>query len=204
MVTSLTAEKTDLSEYMYELDGMILKHRFSCELGSRCQTCSDLADSNLRSLIGLARMEYEQKINCIDKSFKDLCVYCGSFSEHRDHLLPLPWTGPGVRAMVPTVPACGKCNRTISDYSSPIIYDRSMLVASRIRKKYAKQLKITDKTENQFLQFEGNMQKSLRARQYERQHLRSRLLILESGGLPEVGDDVRVMLLEAKYEHLAS
>ena len=60
------------------------------------------------------------------------CVYCGATATEKDHLLPLPWTGKAVRKLVPTVPACRSCNRTLSDFPNPHIYYRCQLIADEI------------------------------------------------------------------------
>ena len=189
----------DLQQVLLELDMEVYHHKLGCDLGSRCVTCIELSDVDLRSRIGIARMEYIVKVQKLDPSLSGLCVYCGSFAEQRDHLLPLPWSGKAVRSMVPTVPSCGHCNRTISDFSSPLIIERSFLVATRIRKKFRRELRIVDKAENNLLEYGIGLQTNLRARQFERQRLRARLSILDCGGLPEVPASIQNLLLEAEY-----
>lgn len=181
---------------------LVHKHEFVSDSG--CEICVELRDLNFRSRVQQAQAEYSLKVGRLNPSLKELCIYCGAPANQLDHLLPLPWTGKAVRSLVPTVPACGNCNRTINDFPNPSIMERSMLVAASLRKKHAKNLRIADRSEDEFEEFEGLLQKSLRARQFERQYLRSRLSVLECGGLPEVDARTVEALLKGQYEALSS
>ena len=178
--------------------------KHECGSDSKCEICLELRDPNFRSRVQQAQAEYSSKVGCLNPSLKKLCVYCGALANQLDHLLPLPWTGKAVRSLVPTVPACGNCNRTINDFPNPSIMERSMLVAASLRKKHAKNLRIADRSEDEFQEFEGLLQMSLRARQFERQYLRSRLSVLDCGGLPEIDARTVEALLEGQYEVVSS
>lgn len=70
----------------------------------------------------------------------DICVYCGEGGYTRDHLIPEPMTGPTVRTMVLTVPACRWCNSSINDLPSWNVAERRRHAQLRLERKHKKLL----------------------------------------------------------------
>jgi len=89
-----------------------------------------------------------------------VCIYCGRHAATRDHLLPKPWTGHTARAFIATVPACGTCNSVLSDALTWSITERRAICHQRLRKHFAKTLRVADHTPEQLAQLD------LRLRQY--------------------------------------
>ncbi len=187
------------------VDEAKMVHLSECESSERCLQCRELdaVDAKVIGRISLARTEYREKVESFDTSDNVLCIYCGAVWDQRDHLLPRNWSGDALRPLVPTVPACAECNRTISDFPSPIVSERAMLVAQRLRWKFRVELRIPDRTAEEFSEFGDSMRKSLMARQYGRHLLRTRLHVLDLGGLPEVPEQWVSKLATGDYAELA-
>lgn len=162
----------------------LASHVSICEIGARCcADCRLARDVTTQSAISIARSEYETVLPWI-RRWRDICIYCAEVAEHRDHLVPEPWTGPIARAFVPTVPACADCNVRIGDTNVHTIGGRAEIVASSLRKKHAKSLLIPDRDDDWFLEFSFRMAENLKASQAQRRALRRRLIILDAGGAP--------------------
>ena len=160
----------------------LARHVEECELGVRiCGDCRTARDVDTQSAITRARSEHELHRVWLQRH-PGVCIYCGESADHRDHLVPINWTGPIARMFVPMVPACGDCNRRINDALVQTIAGRSEVVASSLRRKYGKQLSIPDRDEDWFAEFNPRMAANLRAAQGNRRLLRLRLAVLDMGG----------------------
>lgn len=184
-----------------KLSGLREEHMRECDGSERCLQCRRYDNSEVPDRLGLASFEYRTKVAMHDvRQDGVLCVYCGGLAEQRDHLLPRSWTGDGVRRVVPTVPSCSDCNRRLSDYPEPVIAARAHLLAERIQRKHGKSLAIPDREEEYFLEFGEKMRQTQMARQFERQIVRARLIVLQLGGLPEVPTALLPVLTDGKYD----
>jgi hypothetical protein len=185
-----------------KLKGLREEHQSDCDGSERCLVCRYLARDEIPGRLGLASFEYRTKVAIFDpRQDGILCIYCGSLSEHRDHLLPRGWTGEGIRRVVPTVPACADCNKYISDFPEPLIVARAHVVADKLRKKMGKLLFARDRSEEEFAEFGEKMRQTLMAAQFRRQANRVRLHVLDLGGLPEVPKPMIQQLTEGNYEN---
>ena len=183
----------NLNEYRAE-------HMSTCSLGDRCRSCRVMTEDNFVSRLQLARDEFIEKIIPLQYLNGLLCVYCGTHSEQRDHLLPRNWTGDAVRPLVPTVPSCGFCNRSISDFNEPFIAARAKVVASRIRSKFRKQLTCPMRSEFELAEFGRSLRLNLQARQHQRIELHAKLVVLDLGGVPELPDSYIEWLTIGNYD----
>ena len=165
-----------------------VEHMSTCSLGDRCQSCRVMSEENFVSRLQLARDEFVEKVVPLQFLNGLLCVYCGTHSEQRDHLLPRNWTGDAVRPLVPTVPSCRFCNASISDFNEPIIAARAKVVALRIRDKFKRQLDFPMRSERELAEFGRSLRLNLEARQHERIELHAKLRVLDFGGVPELPD----------------
>lgn len=175
-----------------DVESILANHARWCQLGERnCVDCRAARDPQTIRAVTVANIERTVYGSWID-AHDWLCVYCGAFSEHRDHLVPKPWTGTTARKFVPVVPACSDCNLRINDSPRFTIAERAEIVASSIRRKFSKDLRIPDRDDEWFADFGYRMQRSLLAAQARRRELRRRLIVLDSGGAPCVSDDLWV------------
>jgi hypothetical protein len=87
----------------------------------------------------------------------EVCVYCGDRADQRDHLLPEPLTGKAHRRHVLTVPACGPCNRAISDYPSACITDRRRVALRAMCRRHLARLATRDWRPEEVGEFEGRL-----------------------------------------------
>ncbi len=187
------------------IDVELEDHADECAGAARCLICRTRADDETVNRIAIARLEYAQKVLPLDRNGRGgLCVYCGGISDQRDHLLPRGWTGEAIRRLVPTVPACAHCNRTINDHPSPLIAERSSHVASRIRLREGMNLSRSEKTDEELEEYGHRLRTMLRAKRFQRQVLRARLIVLDLGGLPEVPEEWRALLAEGEYVKIVS
>lgn len=101
-----------------------------------------------RTSIGRALHAYEPvRLTFVYPDYPSgICVYCGEYADQMDHLLPRAYTGESLRRRVPVVPACGECNRTLSDAFIPDVQERRDLVHRRYMVKYRKRLKMLVRT----------------------------------------------------------
>lgn len=170
----------------------ISTHEDQCTLGVRlCADCRLRRDLEAVSAITIARSEYDLITEWIDHH-RDTCVYCGDIATHRDHLVPRPWTGPGARRFVPTVPACSDCNVRINDAAVFTIAGRADIVAASLRRKWKRELTIADRDDSEFNEYSGMMRVGLMSAQHRRQHLRRRLLVLDHHGAPFAADSLLI------------
>lgn len=88
---------------------------------------------------------------------RGLCIYCGKPGFTRDHLLPRRWSGDAKRHFVVIVPACGTCNTVLNDTLTWSITERRALCHARLRRKYAKILRIPDWSEEELREFGSDM-----------------------------------------------
>lgn len=164
---------------MNELDAYLEAHAETCEIHvARCDDCRLKADREAKSAIHVARSEVEQLPPLDD----DICTYCGEPATDNDHLVPLPWTGPGARRFVPTVRSCRNCNQTLNDVPIFTIAGRCEHIAAHLRKRHRKQLAIPDRARAELNDYGHKMRTNLLAAQSRRQALRRRLIILDAGG----------------------
>lgn len=119
---------------------------------------------------------------------RDICVYCGLDAEHRDHLVPEPWTGISIRTLIPTVPSCADCNMRIGDAPIISIAARAEIVAKSLSRKYKKSLDIPDRSEEELSKFGRNLREKIRSFQYQRVLTRYRLQRLLAGGATSFDD----------------
>lgn len=73
-----------------------------------------------------------------------VCIYCGRTAFTKDHLLPRGWSGEARRRFVAVVPSCGTCNTLLGDTLTWSITERREIAHSRIRRKYAKLLRVVE------------------------------------------------------------
>lgn len=86
-----------------------------------------------------------------------VCIYCGRSGWTKDHMYPRDWTGDARRRFTVTVPACGTCNSLIGDTLTWSITERRAVCKLRMRRKFAKHLRIRDWTAEEIEEFEGRL-----------------------------------------------
>lgn len=171
----------DVRDYLAE-------HVEYCDLGWRtCRDCAAFRDNPTLSAVSIAKAE-RQRISTWLAEHPLVCVYCGDNATDADHLVPEPWTGRAIRRLVPTVPACRHCNRTISDAPLFTVPARAEVVATSIRSKWRRKLQIPDRDETELAEYSFRMRQTISASQAERRFIRARLIVLEMGGSPEAHD----------------
>lgn len=117
-------------------------------------------------------------------NWPEACVYCGDVYTDQDHLLPRTWTGKGQRYITPTVPACGQCNRILSDHFIPRIHERAAHILHKLRTKYRRELSIKKWEAEELKDMSYKLRLKVEAAEEIRNALRSRVEVLECGGLP--------------------
>lgn len=173
-----------------DVESILANHARWCQLGERrCVDCRAARDPRTIRAVTIANIErvvYGEWISKHDW----LCIYCGAFAEHADHLVPKPWTGSAARRFVPVVPSCADCNLRINDALRFTIAERAGIAAESLRRKYRKDLDIPDRDDDWFADFSDRMRRNLRASQARRREIRRRLIVLDSGGAPCVSDEL--------------
>ena len=91
-----------------------------------------------------------------------ICTYCGRSGYTKDHLLPRHWHGNARRRFVAIVPACGTCNSVLGDTLTWSITERRAICHARLRRKYARVLRIPDRTEVELAEFGHMMREYIR------------------------------------------
>lgn len=84
-----------------------------------------------------------------------VCIYCGDHAFTVDHIIPVTWSGQSARHYVATVPCCGTCNSLLGDVCTETITERRAVAHLRLRRKYAKCLRVRDFTQQELAEFEG-------------------------------------------------
>lgn len=125
-----TSEIDALEGKLEELNSLLEEHKLNPELLDAIKGIKDKLQP-VHSRISIAKKEYELVEEWVNNN-PSTCVYCGDSATEKDHLLPLPWTGLPSRALVPKVPACRSCNRTLGDFPNPMVFERCQLIADSI------------------------------------------------------------------------
>lgn len=182
----------DMSMVADDVRALLADHVEWCQLGvRRCKDCAAFRDSEVISAIAIAKSETD-RISAWLAEYPLTCVYCGSDAQHRDHLVPKPWTGQTARRMVPTVPACRDCNVRINDTPVFTIAQRAEIAALSLRRKWGKKLNIADRTGNELNEYAGRIRQGIEIAQAQRQFVRRRLVVLDAGGAPEVPESLLI------------
>lgn len=117
-------------------------------------------------IITPSRLEYPARI----------CVYCGSPSGSRDHIMPRAWSGSGEhRARVLVVPACGECNRMISDKPIYTIDGRRAHAQRRLAERKFKVLGYESLKEVELEEYGPNLRSVMESAAHQRAKLEARL-----------------------------
>ena len=98
-----------------------------------------------------------------------LCIYCGRSGWTKDHLLPRHWSGDVRRHWVAIVPACGLCNRLLSDTLTWAITERRAICYARLRKHYRKVFKTKMFTREELDEFGPTLRPYIEAEMEKRQ-----------------------------------
>lgn len=172
-------------------------HVEHCELGWRlCLDCRFARDIQAQSAITVALSEVSL-IESHLRRYPSLCVYCADTAQHRDHLVPEPWTGPIARRRVPTVPSCADCNTRVNDAPIFTIAGRCEVIAASLKKKKRKDLAIADHDPEWFDEFSPRMAANLYKMQLARRSLRLRVIVLEAPGAAHVPTELLYEITEA-------
>lgn len=130
-----------------------------------------------------------------------VCTYCGDIADHQDHLVPITWSGPHLRAMVGTVPACCDCNIRINDYPIPEISSRCEVALRSVEKKYASLLKKASLGSLEGVS--GTLLKNALARRHQRATVVARLAVLRTGGFLSLPTTLRDRIMHEGVADLA-
>lgn len=112
--------------------------------------------------------------------YPNVCTYCGDIADHVDHLVPLTWSGPGLRSIVGTVPSCADCNTRINDFPVSEIASRCDVVRASLERSHSKMLRRPPMGNLDGVT--GTLLKNARALRFSRASLVARLAVLRSGG----------------------
>ena len=104
-----------------------------------------------------------------------ICVYCGTRSGTRDHLVTKVWTGEVDRRWVLTVPSCAECNSIINDSMVTSIDGRRAIATKGLRKKYRKVLSWPERSEEELKEYGPGLQPMLREASETRKAIEYRL-----------------------------
>lgn len=184
----------DMATVPDEVRDCLAEHVEFCRIGWRtCRDCAAFRDSRTLAAVAIARSERERIAEWLS-NHPDTCVYCGDTATSRDHLVPRAWTGNAIRKLVATVPACIDCNNRINAAHVFTIAGRSEVVATSLRRKWDKKLKIADRTPQEMRVYGYRMRQGLELAQRERQFIRARLIVLDLGGSPEAHDSILLVV----------
>lgn len=171
-----------------EVYAALLDHAEQCETGWRnCVDCRLMRDIPTLGAIETAAVSRASVADWIN-AHPWVCIYCGDDRDALDHLVPKPWTGKVARAFVPTVPACTDCNSRLGAALLFTVTERAELVATKLRRKWARKLERPDLTGSEIDEFQGMLKQSVLADQAARGGVRRRLAVLDAGGAPSVPD----------------
>jgi hypothetical protein len=86
----------------------------------------------------------------------DFCVYCGSVADSEEHFPPKSWGNHGV-----LLPACRECNSFAIDWFPTDFRKRVDLVKGKLRKRYARDLRISGWTAEELEDLSSSMKKDI-------------------------------------------
>lgn len=159
---------------------------FALHVEMGCEGCADCLESTQKP----EEIQYRGRIltaNQIARQvrrdmarYQNVCTYCGDIADHADHLVPLTWSGPGLRSIVGTVPSCADCNTRISDFPISEIVSRCDVVRASLERSHSKLLRRPPAGNLEGVT--GTLLKNAMARRFKRASLVARLAVLRSGG----------------------
>jgi hypothetical protein len=128
------------------------------------------------------------------------CVYCGMPAEVRDHFFPRAavsqWYGimqsRHVRRLCFTVPSCAECNGLLGARIALTFPSRRHLLRQRLEAKYRKLILSPAWSEEELYELRGRLREHVRAKQLERDIVKSRLIYEHDKEIGPLEDPVPV------------
>jgi hypothetical protein len=119
---------------------------------------------------------------------RDICYYCGSLPDTLDHVPPINWViAMGALALQEAgapflkVPACKQCNSILGSKRYFTCAQRKAYIASALREKYRALRSITEWSEEELEQLDGNLETFVRAHADWRLVIERRIAFAEAG-----------------------